>query len=57
MISSNIEFNVDSDLLPPQITEKINTVLGKRVYPLTESISAVDQQITNEIDRTLNRLI
>jgi hypothetical protein len=53
----NIEFNVDSDLLPPQITEKINTVLGKRVYPLTESISAVDQQITNEIDRTLNRLI
>jgi hypothetical protein len=53
----NIEFNVDSDLLPQKLTEKIQTVLGKRIYPLTESISVVDQQITNEIDRTLNRLI
>jgi hypothetical protein len=53
----NIDFNVDSDLLPPRLTEEVRTVLGKRIYPLTESVSTIDQQATNALDNALNKLI
>lgn len=34
----NIEFNVDSELLPTAITKTVNRVFGKRIYPSTETI-------------------
>jgi hypothetical protein len=36
----NIDFNVDPALLPQQLTEEVRTVIGKRLYPLTETLTA-----------------
>jgi hypothetical protein len=35
---NNIEFNVDSDLLPPSAAKTVTRVIGKHVYPSTETI-------------------
>lgn len=34
----NIDFNVDPQLLPETITQEVRTIIGKRIFPLTESI-------------------
>lgn len=46
----NIDFNVDPQLLPEKLTTEIQTVLGKRLYPLTESVSKAQSELNTKID-------
>lgn len=41
-IDKNLDFNVDPELLPKKAVDKINSVLGKRVYPSTETKTTGD---------------
>jgi hypothetical protein len=41
-IARNLEFNVDSELLPQKAVNTIKTVIGKRIYPLTETKTTGD---------------
>jgi hypothetical protein len=36
-IAKNLTFNIDEELLPKKTTESIKTVIGKHIYPLTET--------------------
>lgn len=46
----NIDFNVDPQLLPEKLTAEIQTVLGKRLYPLTESVAKAQSEIDTKIN-------
>ncbi len=35
---NNIDFNVDSELLPAQVTKTVTRVIGKHIYPSTETV-------------------
>ena len=36
-IAKNLEFNIDPELLPQKAVDAVKTVIGKHIYPLTET--------------------
>lgn len=41
-IAKNLEFNVDPELLPQKAVDAVKTVIGKHIYPLTETKTTGD---------------
>lgn len=41
-IARNLDFNVDPELLPQKVSDTVKTVIGKHIYPLTETKTTGD---------------